>query len=234
MNDKISRYENANLPFTLKLLEQLNSNNFNFSTIELIDLINQLDFLNLDRISEILIHLHFNDKNQIHKNNFNKNVLDVYGEINTKNNLELTLVKYDFLDSLKWLHYTKTFKDIQTLFLYACKIGKLNICIWIYELNLINIHDNNEYAFGVASTHGKINVAKWIYCLNEDNIYVDGEKIFSETCKNGHLNAVRWLYSLPEIDINIEQSLQKAQLYNRVETIKWLKTVERLEKFLPF
>ncbi len=46
------------------------------------------------------------------------------------------------------------FDDIHTLFLYTCKIEQLNISKWLYSLNVINIHANNDYAFGIACTHG--------------------------------------------------------------------------------
>ena len=97
------------------------------------------------------------------------------------------------LHIVKWLYSLGTInirahKD--TAFKKSCEYGHLDVAQWLYYLgrgqhdeinqhdginqhdniDIINIHDSDEYAFRWSCIHGHLDVAQWLYSLGQINV----------------------------------------------------------------
>lgn len=117
--------------------------------------------------------------------------------------LILTVKEMNVLDN-----YSKDFLTKAKLgFDYNCKYGNINVIMWLYSLENIDIHADNEFVFRRACKCGHLALAQCLFSLGK--IDVNGKidinakdgYAFDEACVEGHLPVVQLLYSLGEIDI---------------------------------
>lgn len=190
--DKIMKYS----PVDLKLLRKLYLGDYNFTSDNMIILINHLNYLNSDKIIEMLILLHFTDKTKLNKDNFNNDILSVYNkiELHDKNN---TLTKYGCLDILKFLHDNNKLYISLEMFQIACENGYLNIIEFIHRIN--KTYTNDNVSFRLACANGHLNVVRFIYNIcgfSSQFKYI----YLQDACIYGHVNIVKFLYNLDTVD----------------------------------
>ncbi len=115
-------------------------------------------------------------------------------------------------------------RKLHHAFRKSCAKGNIKFAMKIYELEGINIHENNDLAFILSCEHGQMEIAKWLYSLGGVNIHIYSDHPFITSCRNGHLEVAKWLYTLGNIDIHsyddyaFELSCEKGHL----EVAKWL------------
>src|SRR5258708_5575801 len=130
-------------------------------------------------------------------------------DLNTIENIILTIKEMNVLDNYSKDFLLKSKKG----FSWNCKNGHLNVAQWLYSLGGVNIHADNEYAFGCSCENGHINVAQWLYWLGTNsshptcplgtrhslgniNIHDNYEAVFRQLEKiyTIQTNYINWIY----------------------------------------
>lgn len=136
------------------------------------------------------------------------------------------------------LHYKNDFA-----FLCACKHGKLDIAMWIYNTskNSVNIHTYNDQPFIWACQNGFLDLAQWMLTLepkeNFNKINVD--QLFRLVAYNdNNCNVIKWLISI-EFSDNIKRTLHANndsifKICSVRGNIEILKTILEIEPFKTF
>ena len=121
-------------------------------------------------------------------------------DFKTIKNLLFTVKEMNVLDSYSKDLLIKAKKG----FIYNCLDGHLTVAKWLYSIDEVNIHYNNEQAFRWSCGYGHLAVAQWLYSLGEVNIHADNECAFRWSCDAGHLTVAQWLYSLGNVNIHAD------------------------------
>jgi hypothetical protein len=87
---------------------------------------------------------------------------------------------------------------------YACAFrlaissGQIDTCKWLYSLGVINIHNQDDYAFRLSCTYNYLEIAQWIYSIepNDYMIRIDDDYLFKQCCKRKLTDFVLWLESI--------------------------------------
>ena len=100
------------------------------------------------------------------------------------------------MNFIKSLLFVKSQEEFYT----ACLIGNLEY-MKTFNLDKIDIHDRDEFAFRWACDNNYFEVAKWLLYIGDErkspiDIHVRYDYAFGSACKNGHLEVAKWLYEL--------------------------------------
>ena len=113
-------------------------------------------------------------------------------DLSTINNLLFTVKEMNILDMYSKDLIVKANKGFE----WNCQNGHLTVVQWLYSLDEVDIHVDNESAFRMTCQNGHLTVAQWLYSLGGVNIHAHDGYAFSWSCANGHLPVAKWLYSL--------------------------------------
>ena len=89
-------------------------------------------------------------------------------------------------------------------FANLCRLGKFNAAQKYYSDNHkdIDIHYDDEYAFGWACQNGHFDIVKWLYNFGNINMKIKHNQAFRGACLNGHLDIAKWyIEQAHDIDI---------------------------------
>lgn len=90
-------------------------------------------------------------------------------------------------DTLKYM-YSKNLIDIKKTFINCCIMrdfdcdNKMQNIEWIYSLNIIDIHENDDYVFHEACKKGKMDVCEWLLGKGNVKIKWDNGLFFKKVC----------------------------------------------------
>lgn len=120
--------------------------------------------------------------------------------------------------------YLKYFE--QDIFGLCCENGNICVAKYMYSLEKVDAHYNEDYAFRISCEYGKFDMAKQLFQnLKKINIHALDDYAFRYSCKNGHLDIAKWLYQLGE-KINVHAVKDYAFRYacsnNHLNVCKWL------------
>ena len=109
--------------------------------------------------------------------------------------------------------------------------NNLDIILWIFSLNIINFHYNDEYIFKLACTYNSFELAKFVYSLKDfDKTKFDFDFFFN-TILICNLDFIKWLYK--EFNFNINESDNIIFKYvcqdGDLEKIKWIYSLGNLD-----
>lgn len=218
-----------NLRFDLTLLEQLYSGEFGnyiFSNEQLIELINQLNFLESTQIITVLIVLHFQNnqsesylKVDFDGKTFNDDIVSVYNNLNMEDDIYRTFIKYNLLNPLKFFYMVYRITDFGEIYKFSLKFNNVKITQFLYE-NKIN--DRYIEFLKICETDN-LEMAQWLHSLNEFDVHRFKNKAFYISCKHNKLNIAKWIYSLnPNSDFNLQSVFTSMCEINNLEISQWV------------
>ena len=222
------------LPWSIKLLKKIYANPPNFTFLNndksLIKLSNQLNFLQSGKLIEILIICKF--RNLTSK--LLPDLINISNNLNFKENIELTMISYGFLD---YIIYLQSGKD----FLKACEKGNLEIIKHLYNNELINKKLINE-GFITVSYKGYLDCVKYLSTLKEFDIFNDeyhevDKGAFEEACIYNKIDVAKYIYyillkkSKKYVTSTIIETILKNYIsINGYDTLKWLLSINTVYK----
>ena len=117
--------------------------------------------------------------------------------------------------------YDKTNIDIS--FLLSCHNNNLDVCKWMFELDIIDIHLYNDFIFIGSCYNGAFDVCKWLF----ENVEFSQKTLnisFSKSCIYNRKNICEWLLSISNIDIHDEY--EYAFRLSDLDMQKWLISID--------
>ena len=141
------------------------------------------------------------------------------------NYLFIKCCKLGFIKIVKLLYYNNIY-DVNNLdisFLLCCHNNNLELCKWLYKLNIINIHIYNDFIFIGSCYNGCLDVSKWLYkkVVYNTNIL---NIAFSKSCIYNKKEVCKWLMSIANIDIHFNE--EYAFRLSNLDMQKWLLTLD--------
>lgn len=105
-----------------------------------------------------------------------------------------------------------------------CKYGKFDDAKIFYNKNIltIDIHANDEYAFGWACQNGHFNIVKWLFDFGNIKLSINCYQAYNGACLNGHLDIIKWLIEKEPLCVISSKALELACSNNQEHVIKML------------
>ena len=111
----------------------------------------------------------------------------------------IRVFKKNGLNGLKELYQNKSFNNINDIFIWSCVNGHLEVAKWIYSLDKVDIHANDDDAFRYSCEHGHLEVVEWLESICFDYSHqMNGDEIIPiihdsfNKAKNDQSNAEKY------------------------------------------
>ena len=119
-------------------------------------------------------------------------------------------------------------------FIESCENGNLMEAKKLYNTGKIDIHTENDYAFGISCARGHIEIAQWLLSLGGGDIHAENDEAFRWSCYRGHLEVAKWLLSLGGINIhaNNDYAFRMSCHNGQLDVIKWLLLIDKFDNQL--
>ena len=171
-------------------LVQLYTGKYDFNKKQLLQLANQLNFLQSGKLIQILILIKENYRQLISQ--LNDDLILLIDTIDLNEDIELTMCDYEFFDYIIYLEKHSKLKNKNECFKIACKKNRLDIIKFLYDFEDISNETINEGFLIISNTKNYENILHiLIYLYNT-------EKISNET-----INEAFKLISMHENNKNI-------------------------------
>lgn len=196
----------------------------------------QLHFSN-EIVSSLFDTTHFNRCNDLDVNNVI--ILELLYNLSDINLFKIDVNTLNlFLENYDDLKYKITVSDIKKiiekydikcdydLFSNVARSNTKELFDYLYELEKIDLRQNEENLFLKACVNNDIKFAKYLLELDPTiDVSIKDDAIFSECCNNDSLDVIKWLYEIiPNISIiaKHEHSICGACYYGHIDTTRWL------------
>lgn len=130
-----------------------------------------------------------------------------------------------FIKIVKLLYYNNIYdkNNLDISFLLSCHNNNLELCKWLFKLNIIDIHIYNDFVFIGSCYNGCLDVCKWLY----EKVFFNDEILniaFAKSCIYNQKDICLWLLSISNINIHYED--EYAFRLSDLENQKWLMTLD--------
>lgn len=124
----------------------------------------------------------------------------------------------------------KPFDENYHNFYLACKYHYPLIAKYLLRKYLINVRENDDYAFRLSCIGGDLNFVKFLFEFDKNiNIHNRNELAFRVSCKYGNLEIAQWLYFLDnKIDVHTdnEYAFRISCKNGYIDVAKWLYSLD--------
>lgn len=223
------------LPINLDNICKFYESKLNFENNELLELINNLSYLDNIHLNSLLLFAKYQDLAYFQEN-LNEDLLRLYSDYELENNQFHHFIKIGSIFICKWLFKnTQSFyenkKDHEKGFLLCCEYGQFEILLWLYQTTNVNLKFDDNLGFLLACDNGHENIVKWLNNVGNINVRTHDNYGFVKSCSKGYLNLAKWFYEM--LDCQIDEAtysdvFSKACEKGHYEIVVWLYEIDEL------
>jgi hypothetical protein len=211
------------LPFKLNRLVSLFQGDYNFTSITIVEIIYQLNYLQCDIIYEILLLAKWLNVKDEEIKNIEPFLLEEYSKLERDKFHDLVIIK-GYLNLFKWLYYTKQIHINENTYALAAQSNQKECFEWLCHLK--KPHDVHSL-FNDMCSRGYLDLAQWYSSyeekITESLITRKRNIIFYNTIYHGHLHVAQWLFAkFGNLIFNRSMLYFPCFKHNNVEIAKWL------------
>lgn len=240
------------LPFSVDKLLVDKFYLYEYSLSETLEIINNLNYLDHDKLTDMLIATKYFKKEKIQ---LNDHLSSLYDRIRQSNNFyafvnrgnleackfiyETNCIKYYKISDLdiyyglnyvlklnKLLQRSEIVIDMNEAFLMSCARGNLEILEWLKSTDKIKFNrENNQEFFKTLCQHGDVKGAQWFYSAVCVEIKYPND-LFETVCALGYLDVAKFLYEIRNrlgfVFMNNHHLFVRVCSNKRLNVAKWL------------